>query len=182
MPNTTQNINQNQQLPLNNSVETVGNVFDQKNLQFNDSKKVSEYVNQGYGVSPNGDAQIKFETGNFDKIQTLTMPLSKKLTLVEKTIIPIVEVALIELIGNNSLYQAKDFNAVGELDKKGQAKVNVNCSYFVEKFIGTDVKKQSIMHDAKYIFDRVNSLVQNISWNKCEIDCSQGLITINFDI
>lgn len=188
MPTIQNNIDQSQQIPSNNTEESTINIsaeqplLDSKNLQVNDSNNISNYVNQGYGVNPNGKTSIKFETGNFDKIQTLTIPLSKKLTLIEKTIIPIIEVALIELLGNNSLYKAKNFTATAELNTKGQAKVNVNCVYFIEKFIGTDVNKQSIMHDAKYILDRVNSLIQNIFWNKCEIDCSQGLVTIDFDL
>lgn len=179
-------------VPLNPDIEATevaGNAstsasmaLGNENLQLADSTGISSYIDKGYGVDPNGDAQIKFEFGNFDKIQYLTKPLDNKIILVQKTIIPIIEVALIELLGNNSLYQAKTFNATAELDTKGNSKVEVDCSYFVEKFIGTDVDKNSIMHDAKYILDRVNGLVQNISWNKCEIDCTQGMVTINFFI
>lgn len=165
---------------VSNASQNVQNINTSNSLMLADSTGVEAYVDQGLAIDPNGNGDITFESGNWLNLNQLANPITLKIATVQKTIIPIIEVSLIELLGNNSLYKGKNFNAALDF-KNGNFFMNVECVYSVEQFIGSDVDKKAIMHDAKYILDRVSQAVKGITWNKCEINCSQGIVTINFD-
>ena len=101
-----------------------------------------------------------------------------KIATIQKTIMPLAEVALIELLGNNKAFKGENFNAVFSM-LDNTPKFECNATYSVELFIGTDIEQADIQHDAKYILDRLKA-VPNVQWNKCEISCTDGKVNLGF--
>lgn len=131
-------------------------------------------------INPQGEASIKFEKGNFNQMTAMPQKINQKIVTIQKTVMPLVEVGLLELLGNNKAYKGESFNAVfNMLDQ--EPKFEVNCTYSVEMFIGTDIDKADIQHDAKYLLDRVK-VVPGVQWNMCEIDCTEGKVNLGFVI
>lgn len=129
-------------------------------------------------INPQGEATITFQKGNFNQMTEMPQKINQKIATIQKTIMPLVEVGLLELLGNNKAYKGENFNAVfNMLDQ--EPKFEVNATYSVEMFIGTDIDKEDIQHDAKYILDRVK-VVPDVQWNKCEIDCTNGKVNLGF--
>lgn len=91
---------------------------------------------------------------------------------------PLAEVALIELLGNNKAFKGESFNAVFNM-LDNTPKFECNATYSVELFIGTDIEQTDIQHDAKYILDRLQA-VPNVQWNTCSIDCTAGKVNLGF--
>lgn len=132
-------------------------------------------------INPEGNAQINFMNGNYSQLAAIPQKVSTKIATIQKTIIPLVEVALIELLGNNKAYKETSFNSVYTVDTNNEPKFECQMVYTVELFIGTDIDQEDIAEDAKYILDRV-SVVPGVQWTKCEIDCTSGNVNINFTI
>lgn len=132
-------------------------------------------------INPEGAAQINFMNGNYSQLAAIPQKASNKITTIQKTIVPLVEVALIELLGNNKAYKETSFNSVYTVDTNNEPKFECQMVYTVELFIGTDIDQEDIAEDAKYILDRV-SVVPGVRWTKCEIDCTSGNVNINFTI
>ena len=108
----------------------------------------------------------------------LSSNIATKHSFVMRTFLPIVEVALIELLGNNKAFKGESFNAVFNM-LDNTPKFECNATYSVELFIGTDIEQADIQHDAKYILDRLQA-VPNVQWNRCEIDCASGKVNLGF--
>lgn len=132
-------------------------------------------------INAEGDAQISFQNGNFGQLTALPQKAGEKINTIQKTIVPLVEVALIELLGNNKAYKEMSFNSNFTVSDNNEPQFEVHMTYGVELFIGTDIAQEDIAQDAKYILDRV-SVVPNVNWTKCEIDCTSGEVNIDFII
>ena len=131
-------------------------------------------------INPEGEASISFESGNFNQLTQMPQQIMTKIATIQRTIMPLAEVALIELLGNNKAFKGESFNAVFNM-LDNTPKFECNATYSVELFIGTDIEQADIQHDAKYILDRLQA-VPNVQWNKCEIDCTQGKVNLGFII
>ena len=129
-------------------------------------------------INPEGQASINFESGNFNQLAQMPQQIMTKIATIQKTIMPLAEVALIELLGNNKAFKGESFNAVFNM-LDNTPKFECNATYSVELFIGTDIEQTDIQHDAKYILDRLQA-VPNVQWNRCEIDCTQGKVNLGF--
>lgn len=129
-------------------------------------------------INPEGEASIKFESGNFSQLAQMPQKIMTKIATIQKTIMPLAEVALIELLGNNKAFKGENFNAVFNM-LDNEPKFECNATYSVELFIGTDIEQADIQHDAKYILDRLQA-VPNVQWNKCEISCTDGKVNLGF--
>ena len=129
-------------------------------------------------INPEGEASISFDNGNFNQIAQMPQQINAKIVSITKTIMPLAEVALIELLGNNKAFHGESFNAVFNM-LDGQPKFECNATYSVELFIGTDIEQADIQHDAKYILDRV-SVIPDVQWTKAEIDCTNGKVNLGF--
>lgn len=132
-------------------------------------------------INAEGDAQISFQNGNFGQMTALPQKASEKIATIQKTVVPLVEVALIELLGNNKAYKEMSFNSSFTVSDNNEPQFEVHMTYGVELFIGTDIAQEDIAQDAKYILDRV-SVIPNVNWTKCEIDCTSGEVNIDFII
>lgn len=131
-------------------------------------------------IDPDGQASISFESGNYNQLSQMPQEIDNKINTITKTIIPLAEVALIELLGNNKAYQGKDFNATFNIID-GQPKFDCRAVYNVSLFIRTDIEQEDIQHDANYILERLKA-VPNVQWNTCSIDCTEGSVVLEFII
>jgi hypothetical protein len=129
-------------------------------------------------INPEGEASIKFESGNFSQLAQMPQQIMAKIATIQKTIMPLAEVALIELLGNNKAFKGENFNAVFSM-LDNTPKFECNATYSVELFIGTDIEQADIQHDAKYILDRLQA-VPGVQWNTCSIDCTSGKVNLGF--
>ena len=129
-------------------------------------------------INNEGQASISFESGNFNQLAQMPQQIMTKIATIQKTIMPLAEVALIELLGNNKAFKGESFNAVFNM-LDNTPKFECNATYSVELFIGTDIEQADIQHDAKYILDRLQA-VPNVQWNRCEIDCTEGKVNLGF--
>lgn len=129
-------------------------------------------------INPEGEASIHFESGNFNQLTQMPQQIMTKIATIQRTIMPLAEVALIELLGNNKAFKGESFNAVFNM-LDNTPKFECTATYSVELFIGTDIEQADIQHDAKYILDRLKA-VPNVQWNQCSIDCTDGKVTLGF--
>lgn len=156
---------QGEPLQLNDGTDTQ--VAQDSSLQFD-------------AINPEGEASIKFESGNFSQLAQMPQQIMTKIATIQKTIMPLAEVALIELLGNNKAFKGENFNAVFSM-LDNTPKFECNATYSVELFIGTDIEQADIQHDAKYILDRLQA-VPGVQWNTCSIDCTSGKVNLGFII
>ena len=141
-----------------------------------DSSGISK--NQYDALNPVGDAGIQFETGNYGEgLLTLKNSILTAEQTIQKTLIPLIEVALIELMGSSNSYQRKHAQLVPAMTSGYNVTVNFKFVYSVPLWIGTDIEPEAIQHDSTYIMNRIG-VITNAKIGKCEIDCSDGTLTI----
>ena len=132
-------------------------------------------------IKPEGEASISFASGNFEHISELPQSINQKVITITKTIIPLAEAGLIELLDNNKAYKGQDFQASFNMSPDGQPTFEVHAQYKVENWIGTDVPQEDIAEDAKYLLSRLK-VVPNVQWTECTIDCTEGSFKLGFII
>jgi hypothetical protein len=118
--------------------------------------------------------------GNLNTIQGSLKTLLRKPALVTRTFLPLVEKALIELLGNSSSY-IRDSFVYNITVSNNQIVYDVSMTYSVSLFIGTDIDKAAVAHDQKYIADTI-SVVPGIRIKNVAIDTSTGLVSISVEI
>lgn len=121
--------------------------------------------------------QVSFEQGNYKVFENLPNIISQKVGALCKTFIPLVEVALIELTGSSTQYKRTSALITPSFDQDSNLLVSFNLIYTVPGYIGVDFEYQDLQNDSQYIYDRIKPA--NIKITKCEIDTSNGEITIN---
>ena len=131
-------------------------------------------------LDPIGKANITFEQGNYQQIAGIPKIVADKTAQLIQTFIPLVSVALIELLGSNSMYVQNLCNIQPSFDTKGNLSLNGILQYTVEHWIGTDIPYDAIQHDANYILEKIKPCKANIT--KCEIDTKSGLLIIQFTL
>jgi hypothetical protein len=132
-------------------------------------------------IKPEGEASISFASGNFEHISELPQSINQKVITITKTIMPLAEAGLIELLDNNKAYKGQDFQASFDMSPDGQPTFEVHAQYKVENWIGTDVPQEDIAEDAKYLLSRLK-VVPNVQWTECTIDCTEGTFKLGFII
>lgn len=135
-------------------------------------------------LQANGIAEINFKSGNYKSFIARPQLIAGKIQVVQTTILPLIEAALIELLGNNKAYTPNNFNATFIEGETPQ--IDVALEYTVELFIGTDIDQKAISHDANYILSRISknstgqNILPNVSFKHCSIDCKTGNVEIEF--
>ena len=124
------------------------------------------------GIDP---ITISFESGNYNNMIMLPNQVAEKIKFVQRTLIPLIEVALIELLGTSQLYRRYKGDIFPSFDVN-QMKMDFDFQYFSSSYVGTDFEYEDLMQDSKYILDRITPAGANIT--KCEIDSSNGIITV----
>ena len=121
--------------------------------------------------------EVSFKEGNYAQFQALPMTISQKVTALTKTLVPLIEVALIELTGSSSQYNRNSALITPSFDQNGNMLVNFNLVYNVPGYIGVDFEYKDLQDDSSYIYNRITPA--GIKITKCEIDTASGDITIN---
>lgn len=132
-------------------------------------------------INPQGEASISFKSGNYNHINELPQNINQKVTTITRTIMPLCEAALIELLGNNKAYKGQDFQATFSMSPEGQPTFECHAEYIIEGYIGTDIPQEDIADDAKYILNRLQ-VVPGVQWNECSIDVTEGSFKLGFII
>jgi len=137
----------------------------------------SEGITQGEYDSLNGTGveQVSFNQGNFNQVMGYPKLVNDKVVSLTRTIVPLIEIALIELLGSNQLYQRQS----GQCNlsfQNNQLLISFAFTYIVNNFIGTDIEMEAIQHDSNYILNRIRPTHANIT--KCEIDTENGQVII----
>lgn len=138
-----------------------------------DSNAVGSENYDAIGIST---IDIKFDKGNFQQITALPSQIEAKVNAVVKTLVPLIEVALIELSGSSQSYHRDTCQITPSFDAAGQFLVDFNIIYTLPGYIATDVNLQDLQSDASYIMQRIQPT--NMNFTKCEIDTSQGTVHI----
>lgn len=121
--------------------------------------------------------EVSFENGNYKIFESLPNVVSQKVAALCKTFIPLVEVALIELTGSSTQYKRTSALITPSFDQDSNLSVSFSLIYTVSGYIGIDFEYQDLQNDSQYIYDRIKP--SGIKITKCEIDTSNGEITIN---
>jgi len=134
-----------------------------------------------YGApSPIGQEQIQFEKGNWAEIGGLADGINQKSTMLTRQVAPLIEVALIELLGQSNSYKRISGTAsLAFVDN--EPKVSFALQYEVPMWIGTDVKQESALSDAQYVLQKIR-LVKGVQVNQCAINTSTGSLIVSGQI
>ena len=127
-------------------------------------------------LDPVGTVDIAFQQGNYKQIVGLPKLVNDKITQLTKTLVPLMEVSLIELLGASNMYKRTMGQVVPAFDNNGQLTLQFTFQYVVPNFIGMDIDYEAIKHDSQYILNKIQPVKANIT--KCEIDCSSGAVTL----
>lgn len=128
-------------------------------------------------VNPAGQYELNFEEGNFKTMQDLPNTIGNKSVLLTKTIVPLIEAGLIELLGNSSAYNEKKCDTVVTIDGNN-VKFESDIVFTADLYIGTDIEQEAIASDAKYLLDKIK-IIPNCEWTECSIDCAEGIIHLH---
>lgn len=152
-----------------------------KNLQLadgTDSGIAVDTSNQVDALDPNGTATIEFKSGNYNEISQIPNKIAEKTSTISRTVIPLIQVALIELLGSNKAYTSENFESTFTMEAATPI-FSVNLTFKVDEWIGNDIALSSISEDANYVLNRIN-VVEGVNYTKCEIDCNTGCLNISF--
>ena len=123
---------------------------------------------------------FNFEEGNIGLIDEYFNLTYKKVTTIKNSVLPIIEASLIELLGSSIEYKRSKCETV--ISYQGSSPIfELDLEYFVPKFVGIDIKKDSIIEDVTFIYNRLKTL-SNVEWKKCSVDCKVGKVFISFKI
>ena len=127
-----------------------------------------------------GTNEITFANGNLNLIQSSLKNLIRKPGLILRTFLPLVEKALIELLGTSSSYKRDSFN-FNIITSNNQIVYSIMATYSVDLFIGTDIEAAAVKHDQDYIAGTI-SVVPGIKIKSVKIDTATGLVTVAVEI
>lgn len=127
-----------------------------------------------------GTNEITFANGNLNLIQSSLKNLIRKPGLILRTFLPLVEKALIELLGTSSSYKRDSFN-FNIVTSNNQIVYSIMATYSVDLFIGTDIDAAAVKHDQDYIAGTI-SVVPGIKIKSVKIDTATGLVTVAVEI
>lgn len=170
--------------PEINSEDIPGKTLaeDPKKLQLDDGTETEVAQDNAIQTKPLQDRKVKFnfQDGNFDVFISYGKDIAAKFQTVSQTILPLIEVALIELLGNDSLVKYELFNFAPKMSGNMFClKVTIVAS--TKDWIGDDITLDATKQDAAYVLNRV-SVVPNVRWEHCIIDTKDGTLTVEFTI
>lgn len=147
------------------------------NLILNDGTETDVKVDSEFQKSPidvNGQPDLfGFQQSNISQIEQQYNNIADKIDIVKRTLIPLVDKAFIELIGNNKAAQKQVFNVtIGE-----NGLLDVQLVYLVQEFIVQDIQPQYVQSDEAYIKNTL-SVMQNVTFRTIKIDTTSGKVMI----
>jgi len=179
MADNNKNVNKPyEEQPLNN--QNVPELKDEKASPIHDGAIPQDsqgIATQAYdSLNPSGDATLQFQEGNYHTLLGLPKVAADKVAQLSQTLMPLVIVAMIELLGSSNQFIYRSAQCTPSFDTDGKMSIEFNFQFLVQNFIGQDIELEAIQHDANFILEKIKPCKANIT--KCEIDCSNGLITI----
>jgi hypothetical protein len=122
-----------------------------------------------------GNEQISFQQGNYNQILGYPKLISDKVSLLNQTFVPLIEIALIELLGSNQLY-IRNSGTCALSFQNNQISIAFTFVYMVNGWVGIDIDRDSIAHDSLYVFNKIKPVGANIT--QCSIDTESGQLII----
>jgi hypothetical protein len=137
----------------------------------------SEGVTAGQfdSAAGNGQEQIVFNQGNFNQVMGYPKLVTDKVASLTQTLVPLIEISLIELLGSSQLYRRETGQCAISF-QNNQLSISFTFIYIVNNFIGTDIDQESISHDANYILNKIRPTNANIT--KCSVDTGNGEVIV----
>ena len=129
---------------------------------------------------PTKTVKFAFEDGNYEEFDDLAKIINVKVQTIRQTILPLLEVALIELLGSDLNLKYNSFNSMFSM-KNNNPTFSVDVKLSTKYWIGTDVSQEAVKQDADYILDRLK-VVPNVNWKYCIINTQDGSLTLSFVI
>ena len=127
-------------------------------------------------LNPTGQVNMAFQQGNYKQFTGLPKLTQDKVQQITQTLVPLIEVALIELTGSSNMYKRILGQCYPAFDNAGKMTIQFTFQYNVPSFVGMDIELEAIKHDSNYILEKIKPVSANIT--KCEIDCTEGMITV----
>jgi hypothetical protein len=172
-----------------------GNPEDVSSLPLKDEKEV-EVLGEGeipqdtsgiqdgeYGpLKPEGEVDIQFEQGNFSQLRDLPEVIADKTTMVTQTLEPLIEKALIELLGSSSMFKREAGNISFGPDDNGQVTLSGVLTYICTFWIGTEVDPNDIKHDSSYVLGTLQPIADKVKFTECSIDTADGRLKVGFTL
>jgi hypothetical protein len=128
-------------------------------------------------LDPNGFANITFEQGNYQQIKGSPKTIQNKVVVFTQTFVPLIEVALIELLGSTNMYLRQSGNCEPVFEDNGQFFIDFTLIYVIDSWISMDVDPDAIKSDANYILQKLQTL-KGINLSQVTIDTTEGTLTI----
>lgn len=124
--------------------------------------------------------RFKFSKGNYETFDNFQNEILNKITTVRQTVLPILTAAMIELLGEDSTIKYDSFDAKYDT-QNGNFVIIIDILVSTVLWIGTDISKEAVNHDAQYVLDRLR-IVPNINWQNCIIDTNNGTLNLRFSL
>lgn len=121
-----------------------------------------------------------FKEGNINIINDYFNLTYRKVTTIKNAVLPVIEATLIQLLGNSGEYSRQSCQVIIE-HKDSSPIFNLDIIYYVPKWIGVDIKKESITSDVTFIYDKISKF-DNVEYKHCSIDCATGTLRIEFQV
>jgi hypothetical protein len=152
-------------------------------VQDGDVPQNAEGITQGSfdALSPNGSISIAFDKGNYPQVEAMPQLVADKTTVITGTFVPLVEKALIELLGSSTMYRRDTANMQLGVNENSEVTISGTLLYIITAWVGLDIDKEAIEHDAKYVMDTI-AVAQNVNVTKCEVSTTDGTLVIQFSI
>jgi hypothetical protein len=133
---------------------------------------------QQFEINPEGNVSFDFKEGNYKDLQTIPNKINQFTASFSRTFLPIVESALITLLGNSNNYKREKCQVSISLENN-QPKLTGTIEYEVPLWVGDDISKESITEDAQAIYAKLQT-IPNTQITQCKIDTIEGTLVITF--
>lgn len=123
--------------------------------------------------------EAMFDTGNLDVWNhTITQYLPTSMVTVRQTLVPIVEAALLSLLGNSKEFARKSGNVAFKYDAQGiPLQLHVELVYDVAAFAVAEVDEDAVVNDQNFINGYITQ-VPSLRAYPTKIDTDNGTVTI----
>jgi len=133
-------------------------------------------------LSPHGVVDVQFEQGNWNGIFDMGQVVSDKVDMITKTLEPLCEKAMIELLGSSSMYKRLSAEVTSGSDESGGISFTGVFRYQCSFWIGIDVKREDVEADAKYVMNTLLPINESVKISECSIDTATGILTVGFTL
>ena len=127
-----------------------------------------------------GYVDISFESGNLPQIDQAPELIADKITTLKRTLIPLVEKSLIELLGSSSMWIRKISNTQISFQPDGSVSLAGTLVYQIDMWVGLDVDPKDIDHDQKYVMNTLAPIFNMVKISQLSINAEDGTLTVSF--